>query len=110
MVRLGVHDDVGVRVEAPDVADSPQLGAEQVRLGNGEEDQQGDCAGQLEGHDPEHEASFAPLTDEGLVGPIPLRVPVFNSSVHLGSSMRVCMGRDRKLAFLLGQALTSPFI
>lgn len=84
VVRLGVEDDVRVRIEAPDVADAPQLSAEQVRLGDGEEDQQGDGAGQLQGHDPEHGASLAPAADEGPVGPVPLRVQVFDSSVHLG--------------------------
>lgn len=83
MVRLGIDNDVRVRVEAPDVSNAPQLGAEQVRLGNGEEHQQGDSAGQLQGHDPKHGASLPPFTDEGLIGPVPLRVPVFDSSLHL---------------------------
>lgn len=84
MVRLCVQDDGRVRVEAPDIADAPQLGAEQVRLSDAEEDQQRNSASQLQGHDPEHEASLPPLADKGPVGPVPLRVPVLDSSVHLG--------------------------
>lgn len=83
MVRLGEDDDVWIRVEAPDVANPPELCPEQVRLGDGEEGQQGNGAGQLERHDPKHGRPLPPLAVEGLVAPVPLRVPVLDSFMHL---------------------------
>lgn len=75
MVRLGVEEDSRVRVEAPDVPDAPELRAEQVWLRDAEEDQQRDGAGQLEWHYPEHGGPLPPCPLEGLIAPVPLRVP-----------------------------------
>lgn len=91
MVCLGIDDNVRVRVEAPGVADLPELGTEKVGLRDGEEDQQGDGAGQLQRHNPEHGASLLPLAVEGPVGPVPLWVPVLDSFVHFGGFGIYCV-------------------
>lgn len=77
MICLCVEDDSRVRIEAPNVPNPPHLRPVQVWLCNGEQDQQGDSADQLEWHQPEHGCSLPPLADKGLVAPIPLRVPAF---------------------------------
>lgn len=111
VVRLGVEDDAGARVEAPDVADAPELRAEQVWLGDGEEDQQGHGAGQLGGHNQEHGRSLPPLSDKGLVAPVPLWVPHLESSLNRdGDVWCLGVGNSGKIRCLLHTGVAPDLI
>lgn len=84
MVCLCIENDIWVRVEAPNISDLPHLGPVQVWLRNREKHQQGDSASELKWHQPKHGRSLPPFASKGLVVPVPLRIPVLDSLLHLG--------------------------
>jgi hypothetical protein len=109
MVRLCVEEDGRVRVEAPDVPDAPELRTEQVWLCDAEEDQQGDCAGQLEGHYPEHGRSLPPRPVEGLITPVPFGIPSRHSICHCEKKCSEFVCRPGGVLGDVSLSLVSPF-